>query len=82
MKVLFYSKKCEYSNKILLYLDKNNLLEYFKLVDIDITIIPSNIKIVPTIIDTNVNNILEGKLAFEYLTNIKYFDIKTNNIEE
>jgi hypothetical protein len=51
------------------------------MVDIDTNVIPKDIKIVPTIIDVNLNQIMEGKHAFEYLTNIKYFNIKTNNIE-
>lgn len=81
MKVLFYSNNCDFCKKILLYLDKNNIISHFKMINIDNNKIPDNIKIVPTIIDTNVNQIMEGKLAFEYLTNIKYFNIKTNNIE-
>lgn len=81
MKVLFYSNNCDFCKKILLYLDKNKIIRHFKLINIDNNKIPDNIKIVPTIIDTDVNNIMEGKLAFEYLTNIKYFNIKTNNIE-
>jgi hypothetical protein len=81
MKILFYSKRCEFSKKILIYLDKNNIKEQFKLIDIEISKIPKDIKIVPTIIDTNLNSIMEGKKAFEYLINIKYFNNSTNNIE-
>jgi hypothetical protein len=81
MKILFYSNKCEFSKKILTYINKNEIQNIFKLVDIDTNVIPKDIKIVPTIIDVNLNQIMEGKHAFEYLTNIKYFNIKTNNIE-
>jgi hypothetical protein len=35
---------------------------------------------VPTIIDTELNQPLKGKQAFEYLINIKYFNTPTNNI--
>jgi hypothetical protein len=81
MKILFYSSKCEYSKKILLYLEKNNIKDFFKMLNIDNQKIPNDIKIVPTIIDTDLNEIMEGKKAFEYLINIKYFNNPTNNIE-
>lgn len=81
MKILFYSNKCEYSRKILLYLEKNNIKEPFKFINVDEKKLPSDIKIVPTIIDTNLNEIMEGRKAFEYLSNIKYFNNPTNNIE-
>ena len=81
MKILFYSNKCEYSKKILLYLEKNNIKEVFKFVNVDDNKLPSDIKIVPTIIDTDLNEVMEGKKAFEYLSNIKYFNNPTNNID-
>lgn len=81
MKILFYSNNCVFCKKIIIYINKNNLTNQFKLVNIDTTEIPKDIKIVPTIIDTDLNQIMEGKNAFEYLVNIKYFNIKTNNIE-
>ena len=81
MKILFYSPKCEYSKKILLYLEKNNIKDFFKMLNIDNQKIPNDIKIVPTIIDTDLNEIMEGKKAFEYLINIKYFNNPTNNID-
>ena len=81
MKILFYSNKCDYSRKILLYLEKNNIKESFKFINVDENKLPSDIKIVPTIIDTDLNEIMEGKKAFEYLSNIKYFNNPTNNIE-
>jgi hypothetical protein len=36
---------------------------------------------VPTIIDTELNQPLKGKKAFEYLLHVKYFNNPTNNIE-
>ena len=80
MRIIFYSNRCEFSKKVLVYLEKNNIKEHFKLVDIDNNKIPQDIKIVPTIIDTDLNDIMEGKKAFEYLINIKYFNNPTNNI--
>lgn len=81
MKILFYSNKCEYSKKILLYLEKNNIKDQFKLICVDNQKLPNDIKIVPTIIDMNLNEVMEGRKAFEYLQNIKYFNNPTNNIE-
>jgi hypothetical protein len=81
MKILFYSDNCEFSNKIIQYIKKNNIDSLFKMINIHTNKIPQDIKIVPTIIDTDLNNIMEGKSAFEYLINIKYFNIPTNNIE-
>jgi len=81
MKILFYSDNCEFSNKIIQYIKKNNIDSLFKMINIHTNKIPQDIKIVPTIIDTDLNNIMEGKGAFEYLINIKYFNISTNNID-
>ena len=81
MKVIFYSDHCEYSKKLLAYLDKNNMRSFFKLINIDIVAPPTEIDIVPTIIDEELNQPLKGKKAFEYILNIKYFNNSTNNIE-
>ena len=40
----------------------------------------NKVKVVPTIIDSDYKEILEGKKAFEYLHNKKYFNYPTNNI--
>ena len=54
----------------------------FKFSQIDNTNnIPKNITIVPTIIDTTIEAPLEGKKAFEYVINQKYFNHPTNNVE-
>ena len=81
MKVVFYSDHCEYSNKLLAYLDKHNIRSLFKLICIDNIEPPKEIDIVPTIIDDMLNQPLKGKKAFEYLVNLKYFNNPTNNIE-
>lgn len=81
MKIIFYSNNCEYCKKLLNYLEKNNIQNIFKLINIDTTDVPENIDIVPTIIDTELNQPLKGKKAFEYLINIKYFNNPTNNID-
>ena len=81
MKVLFYSNHCEYSNKLLAYLDKHNIKNIFKLVCIDNVDPPKEIDIVPTIVDSELTQPLKGKKAFDYLFNLKYFNNPTNNIE-
>jgi len=81
MRVVFYSEQCDYCNKLLAYMDKYNINSLFKLINIDKTTTPKDIDIVPTIIDTELNQPLKGKKAFEYLFNIKYFNNPTNNVE-
>ena len=82
MKILFYSNKCEYSQKILSYMEKNKIISNFELINIDnLKEIPDKIDIVPTIIDEELREPLKGKNAFEYLINNKYFNNPTNNIE-
>ncbi len=81
MKVVFYSEQCDYCKKLLAYLEKYNIKPLFKLINIDKTQAPKEIDIVPTIIDTELNQPLKGKKAFEYLLNVKYFNNPTNNID-
>jgi hypothetical protein len=47
----------------------------------ELTNIPDNITIVPTIIDSTIEAPLEGKKAFEFVLNHKFFNYPTNNIE-
>ena len=80
MKVIFYSSNCEHCNKLISYLDKYNIKNQFKLINIDtLDKIPNSIDIVPTIIDSDLNQPLKGKKAFEYVNNLKYFNNSTNN---
>jgi hypothetical protein len=83
MRVLFYSKTCDFCLKLIEYINKNNLNEYFNMIciDDDTTKIPKNITVVPTIIDEEIEAPLEGKKAFEYVINQKYFNHPTNNTE-
>jgi hypothetical protein len=62
-------------------LDKHNIKNIFKLVCIDNVDPPKEIDIVPTIVDSELNQPLKGKKAFDYLFNLKYFNNPTNNIE-
>jgi len=81
MKVLFYSKKCNFSNQIIEKINESKFSSEFKMINIDNTDqVPDLIKVVPTIIDPEFKDLLEGKKAFEYLNNKKYFDNSTNNL--
>jgi len=82
MIILFYSDECEFCKKILEYINKNNLQSNFNLINIyKLAKIPQNITVVPTIIDSTIEAPLEGKTAFEYIINQKYFYHPTNNID-
>jgi len=83
MIILFYSENCNFCLKLLEYINKNNLGQYFKMICIDekTSKIPKHITIVPTVIDTTIEVPMEGKKAFEYVINQKYFNHPTNNIE-
>jgi hypothetical protein len=82
MIILFYSDECKFSSRLLEYIKNNNLTDFFKLVNIDLLdSIPENINIVPTIIDSNIEAPLDGKKAFEYVINHKFFNYPTNNVD-
>ena len=80
MKVLFYSDQCKFCNDIIKQLKESDFYNQFNLINVDKNKVPEKIKIVPTIIDSNYKDLLEGKKAFEYLHNNKYFNISTNNL--
>lgn len=80
-RVVFYSSKCQWSQKLLTYLEKNNITKYFMLINVDKTSVPKQITMVPTIVDETLNEPLEGKKAFEYILNLKFFNNPTNNVE-
>ena len=81
MKELYYSENCNVCLKLIEYLEKNNIINQFRLIDISKNVKPKEIDVVPTIIDSDLNQPQKGKQAFEYLLNIKYFNNPTNNIE-
>ena len=81
MKVIFYSDTCEYSKKLLAYLEKHEITNLFKLMNVNQQTPPKEIDVIPTIIDTELNQPMKGKKAFEYIINIKYFNNPTNNID-
>jgi len=80
MKVIFYSNSCVNSIKLLEIVKENNLLQLFKLINIDINK-NDKIKITPTILDTELIKPMEGLDTFNYVNNLKYFNNPTFNIE-
>jgi len=81
MRELYYSENCNVCLKLIEYLEKNNIINQFRLIDINKNEKPKEVDVVPTIIDSDLNQPQKGKQAFEYLLNIKYFNNPTNNIE-
>ena len=81
MKELYYSESCNVCMQLIEYLEKNNIINQFRLIDISKNVKPREVDVVPTIIDSDLNQPQKGKQAFEYLLNIKYFNNPTNNIE-
>ena len=79
MKVLFYSNKCQYSMEIIKKINESSIKDQIKLVCIDTNHF-DNIKIVPTIIDSDYKEILEGKKAFDYIKNKEFFNFSSNNV--
>lgn len=80
MKILFYSERCKFSSELIKKLKDTKFSKEFQLINIDNNQVPSKIKVVPTIIDPEYKDLLEGKKAFEYIFNKKYFDNPTNNL--
>ena len=83
MKELYYSESCNVCSQLIEYLEKNNIINQFSLININKNKNekPKEVDVVPTIIDSDLNQPQKGKQAFEYLLNIKYFNNPTNNIE-
>lgn len=82
MIILFHSEECKFCVKLLEYINTNKLNDFFKFINIDtLSVIPEHITIVPTVIDSSIEAPLEGKKAFEYVVNHKYFNHPTNNVD-
>lgn len=71
MNVLFYSNKCEYSKSVILSLEKEKLLDYFKLVSVDDPEVRKRlsglIKIVPSMMLVDCENVLTLTDIFKWI---------------
>ena len=81
MNYLFYSNYCQYSKELLKLIIDNNFNTYFKFIciDDDNIKIPDLITNVPSIIINNINKVLMGNEAFEWVKLQKFININTNN---
>lgn len=72
--MIFYSKRCRNCAYLFTLLGKENLIGYFKLINIDeIPVIPSQIEYVPTMILHNYPKPLVCEEILEWVRNIKFF---------
>lgn len=78
MNVLFYSNSCNTCNHLLKLLENNNFLRYFKLLCVDgkLDQLPPHIRIVPTMIVTNMNKPIEGADTFKWVETMKFMQNK------
>ena len=65
--VIFYSKKCKYSNKALKIISENNIPIKPICIDDKSVKLPSFLKVVPTIIEQGTDRPLEGDFVFKWL---------------
>lgn len=81
MKVLFYGNKCQFSKQVIEKLKELEIIDQFKLVCMDNN--KNNferITEVPSLVDSNLREVLVGKKILEYITNNKFFNFPTNNV--
>lgn len=80
MKIFFYSKNCIKCMKLWKIMKEKNLSKKYKTVCVDDNKdLPDNINEVPTIIDSDLSDILIGDKAFDYITSLQYFNFPSNN---
>lgn len=82
-RILFYSEKCQTSNKLIIFMKNLNILSSFQMISIEQLQknnkpIPGSITKVPAICLPELNSILEGRHAFEWIENIRVNIIKMN----
>jgi len=81
--VLFYSKQCLMCQNVLIVLQNENLVQYFKLfcVDNNFDSIPKGITKVPTMIVTGVEKPLVENEIFEWIKQVKFLRHNINSIQ-
>src|SRR5690606_31326418 len=80
--ILFYSQKCPYSQELIKLLNNENLLNMFQLfcVDNNINKIPQQIKVVPTLIVSNIPKPLPSNEAFEWVKKMRFIRNQNNSM--
>lgn len=78
--IIFYSRKCRACNELINILNSNNLMRFFIefCVDDNIDKLPPQIKMVPTLIVSNVNKPLVAGDAFKWVNQIKFINNNDN----
>ena len=80
MKLFFYSNKCIKCKKLCKIMKEKKISDKYKTVCIDNNNnLPDNIDKVPTIIDSDLSDILIGDKAFDYISSLQYFNFPSNN---
>ena len=80
MKIFFYSNNCIKCKKLWKIMKEKDMAKKYKTVCIDDNnSLPENITEVPTIIDSDLVDILVGDKAFDYIASLKYFNFPSNN---
>jgi hypothetical protein len=74
MNILFYSRKCQTSGKLVTIMQNYGLLQYFRMVCVDenLAAIPQGITEVPTLIVSGINDILGPTKAFQWVNSAKF----------
>lgn len=79
MNILFYSVKCKYCHNIIKSLKQNDLIQYFKMYDINkLKKIPDGITKVPAIVSADTKKLYLAGEAFQWINSIKYVRNNTN----
>jgi len=82
MILLFFSDNCPLCRAVINLISEFNILNKFKFIDVHkINKIPDNITVVPTIIESDLKALIEGKDVYNFILNQKFFFYPTNNIE-
>ena len=82
MILLFYSNECNLCKAILKLIEEFNIKDKYKLIDVHkLAKIPDNITVVPTIIESELKALVEGKDVYQFIVNQKFFYYPTNNID-
>ena len=80
--LLFFSTKCQYCHKFVNIMENHNLLNYFRMINVDenLNSIPKTITTVPAILISQTNNLFMGSDAFKWVENMIL--LKEKNITE
>jgi len=81
--LLFFSEKCQMCYKLFVILKNNDLINKFKLINVDDIIksgkqLPDQITIVPTMVIAKNKQVIEGVKIFEWVNTVRYLNNKSS----